>query len=166
MPKRPGSTSYSRQEYIRSKPQSRVTRFILGATDVEYEYVAMLVADSPAEISSSALESARVTAGKVIAKASGQPFLLRVIVYPHEIVRSHKFMGFAGADRLSQGMSRSFGRPTDRAAKVNAGQAILSIHTIEGGLETAKEALRRASKKLPASCRVVVNSIKTTKAQA
>jgi len=163
MPKRFGSMSYTRHEYVHSKPQTKVTRYALGDTNVDYDYVVTLVADHSAEIGGSALESARVTSNKVISLVTGQPFLIRVLAYPHEIVRRHRFMGFAGADRLSQGMMKSFGRSTDRAAKVNAGQPFLAIHTMEAGLEKAKEALRRASKKLPVTSKVVVTSLKVAK---
>ncbi len=163
MPKRFGSMSYTRQEYIHSKPQTKVTRYSLGDANVDYDYVVTLVADHSAEIRGSALESARVTSNKIISAITGLPFLIRVLTYPHEIVRAHKFMGFAGADRLSQGMKRSFGRSTDRAAKVNAGQPFLAIHTLEAGLENAKEALRRASKKLPVTSKVVVTPLRATR---
>jgi large subunit ribosomal protein L10e len=163
MPKRIGSMSYTRQEYIHSKPQTKVTRYALGDSNLDYDYVVTLVADHSAEIRSNALEAARVTSNKVISAITGQPFLIRVVAYPHEIVRAHKFMGFAGADRLSQGMRRSFGRSTDRAAKVNAGQPFLAIHTMEAGLEKAKEALTRASKKLPVTSKIVVTPLKEAK---
>ena len=163
MPKRFGGQSFTRQEYIHSKPQTKVTRYALGDTKADYDYVVTLVADHSAEIGGSALESARITSNKVISLVTGQPFLIRVLAYPHEIVRAHKFMGFAGADRLSQGMRKSFGRSTDRAAKVNAGQPFLAIHTMEAGLEKAKEALRRASKKLPVTSKVIVTPLKAAK---
>ncbi|MEM2093790.1 MAG: 50S ribosomal protein L16 [Candidatus Bathyarchaeia archaeon] len=160
MPKRIGSMSYTRQEYVHSKPPTKVTRFVIGDPSPDYEYAISLVAEHSAEIKGSALESARVTSNKVVSTLAGTPFLIRVLIYPHEIVRAHKFMGFAGADRLSQGMRRSFGRPTDRAAKVSAGQPVLAIYTMEAGVEKAKEALKRASKKLPITGSIVVTPLK------
>jgi large subunit ribosomal protein L10e len=65
-------------------------------------------------------------------------------------------MGFAGADRLSQGMSRSFGKATKRAAKVSANQPILKVFINKDGIELAKTALRRATKKLPMSCKITL----------
>jgi len=160
MPKRSGSMSYTRQEYVHSKPPIRVTRFTIGETNLDYEYKITLVASYSKEVSGKALEAARVTANKVIGADTGQQFLLKVLAYPHEIVRAHRFMGFAGADRLSQGMSRSFGRPTERAAVVKADQPILAIYAMEPGVETAKKALMRASKKLPLPSRVEVEALK------
>jgi large subunit ribosomal protein L10e len=76
-------------------------------------------------------------------------FLLKVIPYPHEVVRSHKMMGFAGADRVSQGMKLSFGKATARAARISKDQAILSVFVEFDDVKVAKKALERASKKLP-----------------
>jgi large subunit ribosomal protein L10e len=115
-------------------------------------------------ITGKALEAARVTANKVLGIETGQQVLLKVITYPHEIVRAHRMMGFAGADRLSQGMRHSFGRSTERAAMVKANKPIIAVYTMESGLETAKQALERASKKLPIPCRVEVEHL--TKEQA
>jgi len=160
MPKRSRSMSYTRQEYVHSKPPTRVTRFTIGETSLDYEYKVNLVAPYSKEISGKALESARITANKVIEADTGQQFLLKVLTYPHEITRAHRFMGFAGADRLSQGMRRSFGKPTERTAMIRADQQILAIYAMESGVETAKKALMRASKKLPLPCRVEVEALK------
>jgi len=160
MPKRGGSMSYTREEYVHSKPPTRVTRFTIGEVNLDYEYKVTLVTPYSKELSGKALEAARVTANKVIGVDTGQQFLLKVLVYPHEIVRGHRFMGFAGADRLSQGMKRSFGKPTERAAVVKADQPILAIYAMGSGVETAKKALMRASKKLPLPCRVEVEALK------
>lgn len=160
MPKRSGSMAYTRQEYVHSKPPPRVTRFTLGVGGLDYQYRVIMVTPHSAEISGKALEAARVTANKVLGIEAGQQFLLKVVAYPHEITRAHRFMGFAGADRLSQGMRHSFGRATERAAKVNANQTILAIYSMESGIETAKKALARASKKLPIPCRVEVETLK------
>jgi large subunit ribosomal protein L10e len=66
-------------------------------------------------------------------------------------------MGFAGADRLSQGMKLAFGRPTGRAARVSPGQPILSVQVNDEGIDVARKALTRASKKLPIPCKIVVD---------
>jgi len=149
--------SYSRMEYINSIPQSKIKRFTLGDTTNKYDCIVSLVATSHVEISSKALEAARVTANRVLTTELGENcFLLKVVPYPHEISREHKFMGFAGADRLSRGMKLAFGRPKGRAARVNAGQEILTISVDERDVKTAKKALKRASKKVPVKYNIEV----------
>ena len=152
--------AYTRREYVRSIPPAKIARFTIGEPSKDYGYTVSLAAPHDAEINESALESARVTANKVLTNATGgKSYLLRVCVFPHEIVREHKFMGFAGADRLSQGMQRSFGRPTRKAAKVSANQKILAVDVNRDRIDLAKEALKRASKKLSIPCNIVVEEL-------
>lgn len=150
--------SYTRQKYIRRIPPSKIRIFTLGDKKGKYSHLTLLKSLHPAEITSAALESARVTANKILEK-TGKPYLFRILVYPHEIVREHKFMAFAGADRLSQGMKKAFGRPRKRIAKVAANQAVLAIYSESDLIDLAKTALRRASKKLPIPYNVIVKEI-------
>jgi len=160
MGKTSGNMAYTRHEYIHSVPQSKISRYTTGESANEYEYAVSLIASNNVEISSNALEAARVTTNKALTNVLSEgSFQLKVVTYPHEIVREHKFMGFAGADRLSQGMSRSFGRPTGRAAKVKAGQRILTVFVNKAGVDVAKEALERSSKKLPVKHDIVVEQL-------
>ena len=161
MPKHFGGPSYTRHQYIRSIPQSMIKHFTLGDTKSKFSHLVLLKASFPAEISSGAFEAARVTANKVLEKA-GKPFLLHIFPYPHEVVREHKFMGFAGADRLSRGMSKSFGRPVSRTAKVKADQVFLTISVNESEIEVAKMAVKRASKKLHGQFYTLVESAPTS----
>ena len=65
----------------------------------------------------------------------------------------------AGADRLQEGMRRSFGKPTGRAARVNHGQTILIAYVNSEGIDTAKQALEVGASKLPVRTRVIVEPI-------
>lgn len=164
MPKHQGSMSYTRQKYIHGIPQSKIRVFTLGDKKTDYSHVVLLKPIGPTEIGSGALEAARVTANKVLENA-GKPYLLKMLIYPHEIVREHRFMGFAGADRLSQGMSRSFGRTKSRTAKVDAGQVVLAVYVKSDAIDLASTALKRASKKLPLTYGVSVEGVKAEEAE-
>jgi len=149
--------SYTRRKYIKSTPPLRVVKFTMGEPSEDYEYTVELVSQEKKAVSGRSLESARIAANRLMAEKYGaKGYFLRVCVYPHEIVRMHKFMGFAGADRLSQGMRRAFGKPSARAARVNNGQTVLSISTNRERVEDAKAALKRAGMKLPFTFRVEV----------
>ena len=65
----------------------------------------------------------------------------------------------AGADRLQEGMRRSFGKPSGRAARVNHGQTILIAYVNSEGIDTAKQALEVGASKLPVRTRVIVEPI-------
>lgn len=160
MPKSRGGMAYTRKEYIRRIPPAKIARFTIGEPSKDYEYIVALAPLHDAEINESALEATRVTANKVLTNATGgKSYLLRVCVFPHEIVREHKAMGFAGADRLSQGMQKSFGKPTKKAAKVSANQKIVSVEVNRDRIDLAKEAMKRASKKLSIPCNIVVEEL-------
>ena len=163
MPKHMGSMSYTRQKYARGIPQSKIHVFTIGDNTADYSHIVALKPIGPTEVESEALEAARVTANKVM-ENSGKPYFFKVLIFPHEIVREHKFMGFAGADRLSQGMSRSFGRTKKRAAKVHAGQTIFAIHVKDDAVALATTALKRAAKKLPLIYSVSVEEVKAEEA--
>jgi large subunit ribosomal protein L10e len=148
--------AYTRSKYIHSRPQIKIRRFTMGDAQTDYKHAVCLIAPHPTKIGGCAIESARIAANKVLEAASGVPYLLKVAVYPHEIVREHRLMGFAGADRLSQGMTKSFGKAKSLAARVGANQAILVVYVNEDGVDVAKASLKRASKKLPVPCKILV----------
>ena len=70
-----------------------------------------------------ALESARVTANRYIQPHAGRDgYHLKVRTYPHHVLRHNKIAQGAGADRVSMGMRKSFGRTVGTAARVKPGQ--------------------------------------------
>ena len=66
-------------------------------------------------------------------------------------------MAFAGADRLQEGMRRSFGKPMGLAARVEPGQPIIEVDVYPEGVDAAKGALRLGSSKLPTPCIIQVS---------
>jgi len=76
--------------------------------------------------------------------------------YPHCVLRENKMIFGAHADRLQDGMKRSFGKPIGTAARVKPNQAVIIVNVNEDGLEIAKEALKRGSAKLPTPCKVFI----------
>ena len=128
----------------------------MGDTKSKFEYRFSLVAQGPVQIRHNALEAARVSANKVLFDVLGEiGYRIHLRVYPHVILRENRMIATAGADRLQEGMRRAFGKPTGRAARIKAGQSILDIYVNSNAIDTAKEALRVASTKLPVAC--VVN---------
>jgi len=166
MPLRPGrcyrrfdTPPYTRLEYIKSIPPVTIPKFDLGNPKGEFKYELKLVTMRAGQIRQNALEAARQIANKYLSSKLGeQNYFMRICVFPHHILRENKMMAMAGADRLQDGMRLSFGTPIGRAARVEEGQTIILVRVNEGGLEHAKEALRRAASKLPLPCRIVVES--------
>ena len=105
-----------------------------------------------------ALESARVTANRYIQTHAGRDgYHLKIRTYPHHVLRHNKIAQGAGADRVSMGMRKSFGRTVGTAARVKSGQKLITLSTSQEFLLEAKEALRKSSHKLPTPCSIKVN---------
>ncbi|MBS7624435.1 50S ribosomal protein L16 [Candidatus Bathyarchaeota archaeon] len=150
---------YTRHEYIHGAPQPKITKFTFGKPSENYTYQVSLVSEERVQIRHNALEAARIAANRYLQKMLGERFFMRVLIFPHVVLRENKMIFGAHADRLQEGMRRAFGKPIGRAARVEPNQEIIIVQVDESGLEAAKEALRRASAKLPTPCRIIVEKI-------
>lgn len=84
-------------------------------------------------VSSEALEAARIAANKYMVKHAGKDaFHLRIRVHPFHVLRINKMLSCAGADRLQTGMRGAFGKPQGLCARVAIGQILLSIRCKDG----------------------------------
>ena len=151
--RQPKGQPYTRNKYIHGTPPPKISKFWMGDLKAKFEYRVSLVAQGPVQVRHNALEAARVSANKVLFDALGETgYKIHLKVYPHIILRENRMIATAGADRLQEGMRRSFGKPTGRAARIKAGESILDIYVNGNALETAKKALRVGSTKLPVAC--------------
>lgn len=111
----------------------------------DFPFCAHMVCDEHQQITSEALEAARICANKYIVKTSGKDsFHLRVRVHPHSCVRINKMLSCAGADRLQTGMRGAWGKPYGTVARVDIGQVLLSVRSRESNRAVVLEALRRS----------------------
>jgi large subunit ribosomal protein L10e len=67
----------------------------------------------------------------------------------------------AHADRLQQGMRRSFGKAIGTAARIEPNQTLITVRVKASALELAKESLKRGSAKLPTPCRIIIEKIQS-----
>ena len=150
--------AYTRKEYIGGVPASRITQFDVGDTIADFSVEVTLSAKEECLVRHNALESARVTANRYIQTHAGRDgYHLKVRTYPHHVLRHNKIAQGAGADRVSMGMRKSFGRTVGTAARVKSGQKLITLRTSDEFASQAKEALRKSSHKLPTPCNIVVN---------
>lgn len=161
MPQKPGrmyrevkGQPYTRREYIGGIPHIRVGQFVMGNRKGEFDKELTLFTEEKVQIKDNALEAARVVVTRNLTKTVGEEdFKAKILVYPHHVLRENKQATGAGADRLSEGMRRSFGKKIGNAARVDANQAVIRVWVDEENIEVGKDALRRASMKLPTPCR-------------
>ena len=150
---------YTREEYIHGVPQSRITRFIHGQYKDDYDVEVRMIAKETVLVRDNALEAIRITANKNISRKIGNEYFLKILVYPHHVLRENKMMTGAGADRLQEGMRRAFGKPIGRAAAVRGGQPILVVRSYSKHADKIREALEIAASKFPKGAKVLVAKI-------
>mgnify|MGYP002844919923 FL=1 len=144
---------YIKSRYCRGVPDPKIRIFDCGnkkASVDQFPFVAHLVSDEKEQISSNALEAARVACNKYLIKMCGkEAYHIRTRTHPFHVIRQNKMLSCAGADRLSSGMRHSYGKPMERAARVSIGQAILSVRAKDANGEHVITGLRRAKFKFP-----------------
>ncbi|UKK02333.1 60S ribosomal protein L10 [Theileria orientalis] len=153
---------YPKSRFCRGVPDPKIRIFDMGlkGADVDdFPCAVHIVSGEYEQISSEALEAARICANKFMVKSGGkESFHIRVRVHPFHVLRINKMLSCAGADRLQTGMRRAFGKPTGVVARVNIGQVLMSIRTRENLVPKAVEALRRAKYKFPGRQKIFVSN--------
>lgn len=140
-------------------PGSKVVHYDMGNLQMEFPVKMSLLVKEPCQIRHTALEAARVAANRYLLKAIGRnDFHLKLRLYPHHVIRENKQATGAGADRVSSGMRRAFGKPVGTAAQVAPGQKLFTLSVNPEQLEVGKTALRRAGHKLPTPIQIVMES--------
>jgi large subunit ribosomal protein L10e len=124
----------------------------------EFPLCVHLVSDEYEQLSSEALEAARICANKYLVKTVGKDgFHIRMRVHPFHVLRINKMLSCAGADRLQTGMRGAFGKPLGTVARVNIGQTLMSVRTKDVSKPHAIEAFRRSKFKFPGRQKIYVS---------
>eukprot|EP01104_Vermistella_antarctica_P005951 TRINITY_DN16696_c0_g1_i1.p1 TRINITY_DN16696_c0_g1~~TRINITY_DN16696_c0_g1_i1.p1 ORF type:complete len:227 (-),score=46.29 TRINITY_DN16696_c0_g1_i1:102-758(-) len=154
---------YIKSRYCRGVPDAKIRIYDLGrktAPIEDFPACIHMISNEKEQISSEALEAARISCNKYIVKTSGKDsFHLRIRVHPWHVLRINKMLSCAGADRLQTGMRHAFGKPQGLVARVQIGQVLLSVRCRDNAIPHVKEALRRAKFKFPGR-QLIVNSNK------
>jgi large subunit ribosomal protein L10e len=147
-----------KRNYIGASPALRIRQYNMGNSTAKYDLVADLFVKENYDLRDNAIESARIAINRKLVKALGKDgFFMKVRVTPNHIIRENKQAQGAGADRISQGMSLSFGVPVGRAARVKKGQVIFSILLKNGQEKIVREALMRAKAKFSSDVAVKIH---------
>lgn len=150
-------SKYTKKNYVRGGyPNMKITKFDMGNANKTYDAVFQLVSDRAMNIRHNALESARMTSNRLLEKTIGTNYHLRLKVYPFHVLRENPLASGAGADRMSKGMQKSFGKVIGVAARVMQGQVVFELRINKENITLGREALSRAGKKLPCPCRITI----------
>ena len=152
---------YPKSRYNRGVPDSKLRIYDIGkkkAVFDEFPHCVHLVSGEKEQITSEALEAARIAANKyMVNKAGKDSYHMRIRVHPWHVLRINKMLSCAGADRLQQGMRQAYGKPYGRSARVDIGTILISIRCGHQNVEIAKEALRRSMFKFPGRQKVATS---------
>ena len=147
-----------KKNYIGSTPGLKIRQFNMGNPLKNFSRILDLVVQQEVQIRDNAIESTRVMINKGLTKKVGKEnYFMKIRAYPYHILRENKIAQGAGADRISTGMSHSFGTPIGRAIRVKPGQRIMSVLVDEAYIAAAKECMLGANSKLPTKVKVRVH---------
>ena len=149
------------QSYIKSTPFSKVTKFrmgdLAGFKKGKYKTIMTIKTKEFVQMRDIALEAARQYLNRFLTQQMKKDFYFELRPYPHHVIRENKMLTGAGADRMSSGMARSFGKTTGRAALIKEGSTLFIIGLNGKENEQATRKLLKAIKsRLP--CKVVVET--------
>jgi len=140
-----------RKNYIGASPALKVRQFNMGNPTGNYDLVADLRVKEAFDLRDNAIESSRMAINRKLVKELGKDgFFMKVRVYPSNLNRENKQAQGAGADRVSQGMSRSFGVPISRSARLRKDQVVYNVLCKKGQEAIVRDALMRAKSRFPA----------------
>ncbi len=140
-------------KYVRGVPDSRIRAYDTGNRSGDFPLHVHLVSKERCQIRHTALEAARIAVNRHLQRKVGiENYHMTIRIHPHHILRENKMMAVAGADRIQDGMRRSFGKPTDRAARVRERQELVTVRLNAEHYPIALEALKRASDRFPTPC--------------
>ncbi|CAI9107194.1 OLC1v1006498C1 [Oldenlandia corymbosa var. corymbosa] len=152
---------YPKSRYCRGVPDPKIRIYDVGMKKKgvdEFPLCVHLVSWEKENVSSEALEAARIACNKYMTKFAGKDaFHLRVRVHPFHVLRINKMLSCAGADRLQTGMRGAFGKPQGTCARVAIGQVLLSVRCKDSNSPHAQEALHRAKFKFPGRQKIIVS---------
>ncbi len=148
-----------RKSYVKAMPHLSLLVYHMGDSKKDYDTQYELKADYDVQLRDNALEAARQAGNKYLEKLILNQYFFLVRVYPHNVIRENKMIAGAGADRLQKGMRAAFGRATDRAARIRAGQAIFTIQTAAVNEKHVLEAVRRMRAKMSGSFSIVKTAL-------
>lgn len=152
------------KSYIKTVPVHKVVKFHIG-NQADYRagkhtYAVALFTEERVFIRDSALEAARQALTKKMDENALNLYYLSVKVVPHHFMRENKTAAGAGADRMSTGMTQSYGVIIGRGALVPAGRPVFFISAATDTVaRIARDALGQIKSKLPGRTRIVFQKL-------
>jgi large subunit ribosomal protein L10e len=156
----PKGMAYTRRKFMGGIPGNKIVKYTMGNTSKKFPFRVELVNLEFGQIRNNSLESARIAANRQLELQLGKDlYYMKVVPFPHIVLREHKRVNVAQADRFQEGMKRPYGKPTGTAARVKRGEPLITIEVEKEGIDVAKEALQRAQDKFPMPSKIFITEL-------
>ncbi len=151
------STRVPRKSYVVGVPQMKLHMFEMGARDGTFDTTIYLITKNSVQMRETSIEASRIVAQKFLESRLGlENYFLKILMYPHQVIREKPIATGAGADRYSRGMAAAFGKPVTSAVQVRKDGRILMLKINRKNLKIGKQALKKFSLKISTPCRIEV----------
>jgi large subunit ribosomal protein L10e len=149
-------SKYRKLNYVRASPHNLVVKYEMGTPTRKFPVRMRLVVDADVQLRHNAIESARKSANKLLETKLGKNFFFQLRLFPHHVLRENPLATGAGADRMSTGMTHSFGKPIGIAARCPKGKTVANLYVEEKDVATGQLALKRMQYKFPVHCLIMI----------
>jgi large subunit ribosomal protein L10e len=148
-----------RRSYVKSLPHKNLNTYEQGVMKDDYDAKIVLLSKDTVQIRDNAMEAARQTLNRHLDRRVSGSYKFIVKKYPHQILRENRMLSGAGADRISKGMRKSFGKPSDLAARFKPNDVVFEVYTYSDRFDIVSEGYRKAGQKLSGSFKVLLKPI-------
>lgn len=146
-----------RKSYVKGVPFPKTHQFEMGNKKGEFDTSMYLVLERQVQMRDNSLEAARIVATKFLeTKLTGVNYFMKILVYPHHVLREKPIATGAGADRYSQGMAHPFGKPVGNAIQTKVGQRLIQLRLRKQDIPMGKIALKKFSLKICTPSRIII----------
>lgn len=152
-------SKFKGKDYVKAIPAIKIVRFDIGDVNKKFTHKVSLVSLQDIQIRDNALESCRQIVNRNLTDSIGTNYYFQIKAYPHHVLRENKMITGAGADRMQTGMQLAFGRAIGIAAQLRKGKELFSVRVNEESVEKAKDALSKATPRLPGRYNISVEKI-------
>ena len=150
------SKSVPKKSYVVGVPFPKTHQFEMGARTGSFDTTLFLIGERAVQIRDNSLEAARIVANKFLdTKAGPTGYFMKLLKYPHHVLREKPIATGAGADRYSQGMAHPFGKPVGTAIQAHAGDRLVMLKISKEHLEIGKLALKKFTRKISTPAKII-----------
>lgn len=155
-------SKYRKKAFVKSRPGKKVIKFDMGDIKTGFKQFPLklqLISKDQILVRTNAIEAARIVSLRVLEGRLGRTgFYYKLNMVPHHAIRENPLAAGAGADRLSTGMKHSFGKIIGTASRVTVGKVLAEVYVSKEHEDIAREALKKAVKKLPLQATIVTST--------